>query len=257
MKVSLSAAAVLGAMLVIPAVASPETVPSVPVHVYGPGGPAPAMSECARTFNARNSSNVVVTFGPTKKWRDAAAKDADMFYSGAENMMTGFVGEFATQIDETTVVPLYVRAATILVHRGNPLGITGLGDLQKRGVRVMVVQGSGQTGLWEDLAGRVGDVSTIAALRRNITVFAPDTATAHGIWNSAQAPDAWIALMSEHGAHPDESMAIALDPKVVIVRDAGLLLTRAGEARPVTRAFYDFVRSADCAAIFKRFGWTS
>lgn len=48
------------------------------IHVYGPGGPAPAMLECARTFNARNGSNVIVTFGPTGRWKEAAARDADM-----------------------------------------------------------------------------------------------------------------------------------------------------------------------------------
>lgn len=83
----------------------------------------------------------------------------------------------------------------------------------------------GRTGLWEDIAGRVGDIATIRELRRNIAAFEPDTATAHTVWNSPNPPDAWIALASEHGAHPDESDAIQLDPKLAIVRDAGIVLT--------------------------------
>ena len=200
------------------------------IHVYGPGGPAPAMSDCARAFNSRNGANAIVTFGPTGPWRDQASRDAE---------------------------PVYVRSATIMVHKGNPLKIEHFGDLLRPGVRVMVVQGSGQTGLWEDIAGRIGDIATIKALRRNIVAFEPDTATAHEVWNGSNPPDAWIALASEHGAHPDESDVIALEPNLAIVRDAGIALTKAGEGKSEAKAFYDFVRSPDCLALFKRSGWSN
>jgi accessory colonization factor AcfC len=227
------------------------------IHVYGPGGPGPAMTDCAQTFSARYGVNVIVTAGPTSGWQDAAKNDADIFYSGAENMMTDFVSEFGAQIDQSTIDPLYVRVATILVHPGNPLRIKRFVDLTRPGARVMIVQGSGQTGLWEDIAGRFGDVAVIRALRRNIVAFEPDTATAHQVWNSPGAPDAWIALYSEHGAHPTESDAIRLEPNLGIVRDAGIALTIAGEAKPLARRFYDFVHSAEGLAIFKRWGWCS
>jgi accessory colonization factor AcfC len=171
-----------------------EAVVAQEIHVYGPGGPAPAMSECARIFNSGSGANVVVTFGPTARWKESALHDADIFYSGAENMMTDFVRMFSGQIDEATIKPVYVRAAVILAHRGNPLKLERFADLLRPGVRIMIVQGSGQTGLWEDIVGRVGDVATIRALRSNIALFAPDTATAHEAWNSQNPPDAWIAL---------------------------------------------------------------
>jgi len=227
------------------------------VHVYGPGGPGPAMADCAQTFSARYGVNVIVTAGPTSRWQDAATNDADIFYSGAENMMTDFVNLFGAQIDQATIDPLYVRVATILVHPGNPLKIKRIVDLTRPGVRVMVVQGSGQTGLWEDIVGRFGDVATIRALRRNIVTFEPDTATAHQVWNAPGAPDAWIALYSEHGANPTESDAIRLEPGLEIVRDAGIALTIAGEANPVAERFYSFVHSPEGLAIFKRWGWCS
>jgi accessory colonization factor AcfC len=197
-----------------------------------------------------------VTFGPTSRWKEAAANDADMFYSGSENMMTDFAQAFSAQIDETTIEPIYVRPAVILVHKGNPVKIKSFADLLRRGVRIMVVQGSGQTGLWEDIAGRAGDVATIRSLRRNIVAFEPDTATAHTVWNSPNSPDAWIALASEHWAHPDESEAIQLEPRLAIVRDAGIVLTKSGSSKPQAKAFYDFVRSPDGLAIFKRWGWS-
>jgi len=228
---------------------------SATIHVYGPGGPAPAMTECANTFSSLSGTNVVVTFGPTSQWMQAALSNADLFYSGSENMMTDFTSMFSGLIDQATIDPIYVRSAIIMVHPGNPKRIKDFYDLLRPAVTIMIVQGSGQTGLWEDIAGRTGDVAVIRALRRNIVAFEPDTATAHAVWNAPNAPDAWIALASEHGAHPDESEAIKLQRNLLIIRDAGIALTKAGESKPLANMFYDFVRSPAGAAIFKRWGW--
>jgi accessory colonization factor AcfC len=67
------------------------------------------MTDSAHTFNARYGANVIVTAGPTAIWQDAAMQNADIFYSGAENMMTDFVSEFGAQIDESTIDPLCSR----------------------------------------------------------------------------------------------------------------------------------------------------
>ena len=75
---------------------------AVTIHVYGPGGPAPAMTECANTFNTLSGANVVVTSGPTSQWMQAAMDNADLFYSGSENMMTDFTSMFSGQIDQAT-----------------------------------------------------------------------------------------------------------------------------------------------------------
>jgi accessory colonization factor AcfC len=225
------------------------------IHVYGPGGPAPAMTECAKTFSTLSGANVVVTSGPTSQWIQAAKTNADLFYSGSENMMTDFTSLFSGQIDPVTIDPIYVRSAIIMAHPGNPKNIKDFEDLLRPGVTVMIVQGSGQTGLWEDIAGRTSDVAIIRALRSNIVAFEPDTATAHAVWNGPNPPDAWIALASEHGAHPDESEAIPLRLNLLIIRDAGIALTQVGESKQLAVKFYDFVRSPAGAAIFMRWGW--
>jgi len=207
------------------------------IHVYGPNGPAPAMTECANTFSSLSGANVVVTSGPTSQWMQAALGNADLFYSGSENMMTDFTSMFSEQIDQATIDPIYVRTAIIMVHPGDPKHIKDFDDLLRPDVTVMIVQGSGQTGLWEDIAGRTGDVAVIRALRRNIVAFEPDTTTAHGVWNGLNPPDVWIALASEHGAHPDESEAIKLERNLLIIRDAGITLTKAGESKQLATMF--------------------
>ena len=142
--------------------------PAIPVlHVYGPGGPAPAMKEAARVFSAKGQAAVEVTAGPTPAWKEQALKDADLIFSGSEYMMTDFVQkDLPDLIDRSTIRTLYLRASAILVRPGNPKGINGVNDLAKPGVKILVVQGAGQVGMWEDVAGRTANVKLVDAVRR-------------------------------------------------------------------------------------------
>jgi len=61
------------------------------VHVFGPGGPAPAMKEAAQTFGKKATTRVEVVAGPTGAWLEKAKAEGDVIYSGSEVMMTDFV----------------------------------------------------------------------------------------------------------------------------------------------------------------------
>lgn len=166
-------------------VSTMSTTPSsaADLLVYGPGGPAPALKEEADVFGAANGVAVEVTAGPTPQWIEKAKADADLVYSGSETMMTDFVEAMDVAIASQDVRPLYLRPSAILVRLGNPDGIEGLEDLFEPGHRVLVVNGAGQDGLWEDMAGRLGDIEKVRALRSNIVEFAV---------NSGEARNAWI-----------------------------------------------------------------
>jgi accessory colonization factor AcfC len=158
------------------------------LHVYGPGGPAPAMREAAAEFGRTTGIQVEVTAGPTAKWLAKAKSDADIVYSGAEFMMTDLIAAMEGAVDEATVMPLYLRPAAILVRPGNPKRIQDFPDLLKPGMKVLVVQGAGQTGLWEDMAGKQGDIRTVRALRRNIRAVMPNSADAKARWEGDPPP---------------------------------------------------------------------
>ena len=117
------------------------------IHVYGPGGPLPAMKEAAAAFEKSSGNTVIVTAGPTPQWIGKAKDNADLIFSGSETMMSDFVKAMDGQIKDADVVPLYVRPSAILVRPGNPEKITGLADLFKPGHKVLVVNGAGQIGL--------------------------------------------------------------------------------------------------------------
>ena len=239
------------------AVAAGLAVPAgaAPIHVYGPGGPAPAIKEAAAAYQARSGTEILVNSGPTKEWLESAKADADIIYSGAENMMTDFVTAMAGRIVEDTIEPLYLRSSNILVRPGNPGKIRGFRDLLKPGHRIIVVQGAGQAGLWEDMAGRTGDILMVRSLRSNIVKFAGTSADAKAAWTADPTIDAWIIWGIWQKANPTIAQAVTVEPEYRIYRDSGTGLTKLGQSKPEARAFLAFLRSPQGSAIFKRWGW--
>src|SRR3546814_2489080 len=72
----------------------------VSIHVYGPGGPAPAMKAAAELFEQRTGARAPIVSGPLPKWENEARLDAGVFFSGSENMMTAFSTAFEGQRSE-------------------------------------------------------------------------------------------------------------------------------------------------------------
>ena len=58
--------------------------------LMAPADPHRAMQEAAKIFGAANNGMVNVAAGPTAQWLDKATQDADVVFSGAENMMSDF-----------------------------------------------------------------------------------------------------------------------------------------------------------------------
>ena len=138
------------------------------LFVYGPGGPQAAMEECAKAFSKKISVPVKVIAGPEAKWIEQAKQNADVIFGGAEYMLTQFAMQHPGLVDSSTRTELYKRAAGILVQKGNPKKITSLKDLAKAGVRILDVNGAGQLGMWEDLAGKL---NLIGGIQKNIKNF--------------------------------------------------------------------------------------
>lgn len=226
------------------------------LYVYGPGGPAPAMREAAKVFGAAHRIDVEVIAGPTGKWGTDFQKNGDIIYSGSENMMSGFLAQFASVIDPTTVNPLYIRPAGILVRPGNPQHIQGFEDLLKPGMQVMVVEGAGQLGMWEDIAGARGDVDAIRVFRTHIVRYATNSAEALKSWQAQPSINAWIIFPIWAVAHPGVADVVPLSPPYLIYRDCGTALTHKGEQQAHARAFLEFLGGPEGRRIFVKHGWT-
>jgi accessory colonization factor AcfC len=109
----------------------------------------------------------------SRVWSRADARqNGGVIFSGSEEMMSDFAAAMQGALDSTTITPLYMRKAAILVRPGNPMHIHSLEDLMKPPHHILVVNGAGQRGLWEDVAGRKGDIESVIRFRKNIAVFA-------------------------------------------------------------------------------------
>jgi accessory colonization factor AcfC len=225
------------------------------LRVYGPGGPEPAIREAAAQFGAAHGVKVIVTAGPTAKWIAQAKTDADVIYSGSETMMTDFVEAMGGELVPATVTPLYLRISAILVRPGNPKHIGKFADLLAPGVKVLVVNGAGQNGLWEDIAGRRGKVATVKALRKNIALFTKNSGEAAEAWKTDSSFDAWLTWTIWQGESRGVADVIPIEPDLRIYRDAGVGLTRRGQEKPVAREFAAYLAGPEGARIFKKMGW--
>jgi accessory colonization factor AcfC len=247
-------------ILLQPSARAQETTPTVETGVvlraYGPGGPAPAMREAAKVFGEKKGIKVEITPGPTPTWKDQAMKDADLIFSGSEYMMTDFVQkDLPGLIDTSTIRTLYLRPSAILVRPGNPKGIKGIRDLAKPGVRILVVQGAGQVGMWEDVAGRTGNVKLVDEVRRNIGFFAPNSAEAKKLWAGDLTYDVWLIWTIWQKESPASADLINIEPENTIYRSGGIAITNRSEKRVMGKEFADFLQSATGQAIFVKWGW--
>lgn len=225
------------------------------VRVYGPGGPAPAMKEAAKAFQEKTGVRVEVTAGPTDHWLRSARRNADLVFSGSENMMTSFIRAMDGAILERTVRPIYIRPATILVRPGNPKRIAGIRDLMNPPLRVMVVEGAGQLGLWEDIVGRLGDIDSIRAFRSRIVAFAKNSGEAKDRWMKDASIDAWLIYNIWEVANPGIADQVEIEPELRIWRDCGIAFTRRGITSAAAQDFAIFLESDAGRAIFEKWGW--
>jgi accessory colonization factor AcfC len=234
----------------------PADKTAVTLSAYGPGGPAPAMRESAKLFGDKKGIKVEITAGPTPTWKDRAMKDADLIFSGSEYMMTDFLQkDVPGLIDTATIRSLYLRPSAILVRPGNPKGIQGIKDLARPGLRILVVQGAGQVGMWEDVAGRTGKVKLVEDVRRNIGFFAPNSAEAKKIWSSDPSYDAWLIWTIWQKENPAAADLVNTEPENTIYRSCGIAITNRSEKKALAKEFADFLQSAEGQEIFVKWGW--
>jgi accessory colonization factor AcfC len=225
------------------------------LHVYGTEGPSPAVNEAAVAFGDDNDITVEVVSGSINEWLGQAKDNADVVFSSAEHVMSEFMHAEELRIEEGSITPLYLRPAAILVRPGNPKQIHDFPDLLRPGIRIMVVTGCGQTGLWEDMAGKQGDIRTVRALRDNIVVFASDSKTAVKNWREREDIDAWVTWNIWYMPLHDHADLIHVGEEHRIYRQCSAALTERGRRNPLAERFIKFLTSPEGARIFQSWDW--
>ena len=170
--------------------------------VWGPGGPHTALLPVAELFNNRTSSSsssagsnnyaaaspeVEVCWGPEDTWRETAMDCGAGLFSAAEQQMYGMLRTYASVVDEESVTPVTMHVAVIIVGKGNPKNITGLGSLadpSRDDIALVVNDGNfhgsltSGTALWEDIVGRMLSLEALRSVRDKIVYVAPGSGAA-------------------------------------------------------------------------------
>lgn len=226
------------------------------VRLYGAGGPDTAFRKVATAFLAETGVKVEVIAGPEPTWSRQAQANADILWGTSEEEMTALLQTYA-EFRSEDVTPIYIRPAIIAVRTGNPKGIHDFTDLLRDGTRIVVTEGAGVTntsgtGVWEDVAGRLGSLEDIRRFRRNIIAYGQGSGASYKAFVSQQA-DAWITWPDWPITHSDVAQIVELPADRRIWRDVSVTLAQ--DADPNARRFVEFLVSDRGAAIMKTEGW--
>jgi accessory colonization factor AcfC len=138
------------------------------------------------------------------------------------------------------------------VRKGNPKGIKSLEDLTSPGIYLIDVNGEGSLGLWEDLAGRKG---LIPDIRKKIAITAETNAEAIDKWKATPALDAWITFESFHYRLKDTTDLVKIPRDERVCRGTAAVATSFYKNRESARNFLEFLKTPECHAVFRQWGW--
>ena len=202
-------------------------------------------------FQEKYGTKVNVIFGPTSTWEDAAKDNADLIFSGSEIMMH----EMREDFNLMGGTALYLRPVSIIVRSGNPKKISGIDTLLESKANIMVVNGAGQKGLWEDVIGRTGRISSINKFSEKIKFSANNSAEAVRKWKNDNSLDAliiwnhWIENLGE------TATVIPVEEKYRIYRPVSIAYMPSSVNDKKNKAFVDFLSSEESESIFNKYGW--
>ncbi|WII72129.1 substrate-binding domain-containing protein [Bdellovibrio sp. 22V] len=223
------------------------------LDVYGPGGPAPAMIACGSAFEKEHKIKVNIHAGPLEKWIEKAGT-ADLFYSGSENMMDGFAEKLSV-LDVKTIQTHYLRPSAILVRPKNPKNIQGVKDLLNQPLRIMVVNGAGQVGMWEDIVGRLKSAEALNQFRSRIVYAEKNTGDAEKKWKADPSIDAWLVFNIWGTRNPQNAVIVATEPELTIYRSMGTAVSKNTKQQAKVQQFIEFIKSPVCRKLFEKEGW--
>ncbi len=232
---------------------SSNTFAETTLNVLGPGGPAPAMKSCAADFSKLHNIIVNITAGPTDKWIGEVGS-ADIFYSGSENMMDDFANKISN-LDSSTIKTNYLRPSAILVRPKNPKKIKGIKDLISKPFKVMVVNGAGQVGMWEDIVGGLKSAEALNKFRTNIFFAAPNTGVAEKKWKEDPTIDAWLVFNIWGKRNNDIAQIVATEKNLTIYRSTGTALSKTSKNLEKAKEFTDYINGKECRKHFLKQGW--
>jgi len=211
---------------------------------YSPGGTHEVLVECAERFQQRHGVIVDVLKASPGELSWKFREDGDIYFGGAEYMVSDFARANQGVLDPRSVENLYARRIGILVRKGNPLNIDGVDALRRHGVDLLAVQLENMSP-FHPAAARPG-----AGVSRLVYTGQQGLAA----WRSTPDLDAWVTYRSWHVDLAPETEFIAI-PGESALRYTQVALTRRTPHLDAARQFVAFLKSPEARQIFVDHGW--
>lgn len=152
-------------------------------------------------------------------------------------------------------IPDIKEAAAANLVQPSYLGhITGIQDLMKPGHRVLVVNGAGQNGLWEDIVGRTGDIGIARAFRSNVVTLTCNSALARQARTTDTSLEAWVIWTIWQVSNPTLADQVAIEPDYQFYRDTDVALTWNGAQSADAKALAAYLESPETARVSAKWG---
>lgn len=228
------------------------------INMYGPGGPHTALKEAASLYQKQTGIKVNVNYGPQASWNNSVKKDADIIFGSSEQSALAIIRDHSEIFNEKDTIPLYLRKSIILVKKGNPKNIQSIEDLTNNGIGIIVNDGGGRsntsgTGVWEDIAGRIGNINIVKNIRKNIILFAPNSGSARKEFETNPNADAWITWLDWAISNPNIGDIVLISPDKTIWRDMNITVRK--NASEEVNNFAEWLQSGKADNVFYKYGW--
>ena len=231
----------------------PGTAP-VEITLYSTGGVAVASHEVARAYERLNPGVTVRNYNEKEAAlipHIADCRKGDLVSIGAEFPIDAMQVEGLVERDHRYHIGR--RDVAMLVRAGNPLGIRGIEDLLRDGVRVGANWDGCLAGTWESvvLAARPDAVD---AFRRRIAVLGDGCGrlTRHLLEGDVDVILGWSSFPS----FKEEAIELVRFPAAQrIYRSTSVALLTCSVNREAALSLARFMAGADGRAIYRRLGW--
>ena len=247
------AAALTGCSRRDPAGAGLRGPAQAPIVVFAGAASQPATTEAARRFGRATGLRVECTFGGSGSVLNQIRLEeyGDVYVPGSNDYMD--MAEAERLVDPATRRVICYLTPVICVAKGNPLGVTKLGDLSRTGVRVTIGD-PGSVCLGAIAKQAMERLGIYADVRENIVTFSSNCQQVASLIR-LQEVDAAVGYDVFRQQSPDELDIVPIaGAERVSIPAAVVAYSRQKET---ARRFVEYVSGAEGRKVFAEHGYTT
>ena len=233
--------------------ASRRDAPRAPIVVFAGAASQPATTEAVRRFEQATGLRVECTFGGSGSVLNQIRLEeyGDVYIPGSNDYMD--LAEKDGLVDPATRRVICYLTPVICVAKGNPLGVSKLGDLARAGMRVTIGD-PGSVCLGAIAKRAMERLGIYSAVRENIVTFSSDCQQVASLIR-LQEVDAAVGYGVFARQSPDDMDIVPIDgAERVNIPAAVVAYSRQKET---ARRFVEYVSGAEARKVFAEHGYTT